>query len=269
MAVTGRRLSGVSRRIAPVACAGVALAVVGCAPAVSLSTSPAIGALAGTAWTVTTINGGSVIANAPPTLAFSSDGHVTGSTGCNDYSALFSVDGDRMTVGGLGVSQKLCEGAHGEQEAAFLNGLGGAASWHATQTGDLEIDGAATIVATTGVAASKPPPTPGAALGGTAWDLTEMGGTADFAHLVPTIEFAADGTVSGFAGCNTFSGPFRTDGGTLKLGPLATTKIACQPPASEVESMYLTALAGVSKWTILAEGVLALGGTVPMRFAAR
>src|SRR5690349_17620824 len=251
MAVTGRRLPGVSRRRLPgVSCRieslalaiAAVVALVACAPAVTTSSSPAIGALAGTAWTVATINGGSVIANAPPTMAFSTDGHVTGSTGCNDYAALFSVDGDRMTVGSLGVSQKLCEGAHGEQEAAFLNGLGGAASWHGTEAGGLEIDGAATIVATTGVAVSKPPPTPGAPLGGTAWDLTEMGGTADFAHLVPTIELAADGTVSGFAGCNTFSGPFRTDGGTLLLGPLATTEIGCQRPASEVESMYLTAL---------------------------
>ena len=261
--------SGLPASLAVPVLAITVVAVIGCAPAVTPSSSPLIAALAGTSWTVTTINGGSVIANAAPTLAFSTDGHVTGTTGCNDYSALFSVEGDRMTVGGLGVAQKLCEGAHGEQEAAFLNGLGGAASWHATETGDLEIDGAATIRATTGVAATKPPPTPGAALGGTAWDLTEMGGTADFAHLVPTIEFAADGTVSGFAGCNTFSGTFKTDGGALMLGPLATTNIGCQRPASEVESMYLTALAGVSKWTILAEGVLALGGSVPLRYAGR
>jgi heat shock protein HslJ len=225
--------------------------------------------LGGSAWTVRTINGGAVIANAPPTMTFSTDGRITGSTGCNEFSALFSTVGERLTVGGLGVTQKLCEGAHGEQEQAFLNGLGGAASWHVPVAGQLEIDGAATLIADTGVVPSKAPPTPGAALSGTSWDLTEMGGTGDFAHLVPTIDFGADGSVAGFAGCNTFSGTFDAGATSLRLGPLATTKIACQRPASEIESTYLAALAGVSTWSIGAEGVLLLGGGVPMRFAAR
>jgi heat shock protein HslJ len=258
-----------SSRSAAVLLASLAVAVLGCSPAASPSATSAIADLGGSAWTIRTINGGSVIANAPPTMSFSTDGHVSGSTGCNEYSALYSIDGERLTIGGLGVTQKLCEGAHGEQETAFLNGLGGAASWHATEPGHLEIDGAATLVADTGVVATKPPPTPGAPLAGTSWDLAEMGGTADFAHLVPTIDFGLDGSVSGFAGCNTFSGPFRTDGGSLTLGPLATTEIGCQRPASEVESTYLAALAGVSTWSIGAEGVLLLGGAVPLRFAAR
>lgn len=241
----------------------------GCSPTLSPSGTPALADLAGTAWTVRTINGGSVIANAPPTISFSADGRVSGSTGCNEYSALFSTDGQHLTVGALGVTQKLCEGAHGEQESAFLNGLGGASTWQAAEPGRLEIDGAATLVAESGAVATKPPPTPGAALSGTTWDLAEMGGTADFAHLVPTIDFGADGSVSGFAGCNTFNGRFTTDGTMLKLGPLATTKIGCQRPASEIESTYLAALAGVSTWSIGAEGVLLLGGAVPMRFAAR
>ena len=247
----------------------LAWAIAGCSPTVAPSATPAIADLGGTAWTVRTINGGSVIANAPPTITFSDDGRVSGSTGCNEYAALFSTEGERLTVGGLDVTQKVCEGAHGEQESAFLSGLGGATSWHAPEPGRLEIDGAATLVADSGVVASKPPPTPGAALAGTGWDLTQMGETADFAHIVPTLAFGADGTVSGFAGCNTFTGPFTTEGGKVTLGPLATTKIACERPASEVESTYLAALAGVSTWSIGAEGVLFLGGAVPLRFAAQ
>jgi heat shock protein HslJ len=120
-----------------------------------------------------------------------------------------------------------------------------------------------------GVAASAAPPTQGAALGGTSWNLAEMGGTADFAHIVPTIEFGTDGTVSGFAGCNTFSGTFTTGGTTLTMGLLASTEIGCQRPASAVEAEYLEALSGVTNWEIDANGSLTLGGPALLRFTSR
>lgn len=36
-----------------------------------------------------------------------------------------------------------------------------------------------------------------------------------------------DGRAEGFAGCNTFSGPYRAGGTTVTFGPLATTRRAC------------------------------------------
>jgi heat shock protein HslJ len=216
--------------------------------------------LTGTAWTVTSINGAPMLANASPTMTFAADGQVGGTGSCNQYSAPYRTDGDKLTV---------CEGAVGAQETAFFNGLGGSTTWLITDTGDLEINGAAKIVASSGVAGSAAPPSPGTALGGTAWNLAEMGGTADFARIVPTIEFGDDGTVSGFAGCNTFRGTFTTEGATLTMSPLATTKIGCQRPASGVEAEYLDALSGVTNWEIDDGGQLALGGSVPLRFTNR
>jgi heat shock protein HslJ len=239
--------------------------MVGCSPEPA---SPASAGLVGTSWTVGTINGGNVVSIAPPTITFSTDRKVGGTTGCNQYSGLFSTDGNKITVGAMSSTEMACDGATSEQEAAFLNGLGGAATWRINQAGDLEIDGAAAIVARPGIAASQPPPTPGAALGGTAWNLVEMGGTADFAHIFPTIAFGADGRVSGFAGCNTFGGTFETDGSTLTMSPLATTKIGCPRPASAVEADYLAALSGVTSWAIDGEGRLTLDGDVLLHFAS-
>jgi heat shock protein HslJ len=225
--------------------------------------------LANTAWTVTTINGGGVIADAPPTIRFSADGRISGTTGCNQYSALFSTDGNRITIGALSATEIGCAGARSTQEQVFLKGLDGAATWRMTEGGALEIDGQVALVAGPGIATSPPPPTLGAGLGGTAWNLVELGNTADFAHIVPTIEFGADGSVAGFAGCNTFTGSYTINGSTLALGPLATTKIGCVRPASAVESDYLAALTGVTSWEIGADGRLALGGAVRLRFATR
>jgi heat shock protein HslJ len=245
--------------------AGLAIAIVGCSPEPA---SPTSAGLVGTSWTVATINGGTVVPNAPPTITFSADRKVGGTTGCNQYSGLFSTNGNKMTVGAMSSTEMACDGARSEQEAAFLNGLGGAATWRINQAGDLEIDGAAAIVARPGLAASQPPPTPGAVLGGTAWNLVEMGGTADFARIVPTIAFGADGRVSGFAGCNRFSGTYDTDGPTLTVSRLATTKIACPRPASAVEADYLAALDGVTTWAIDSEGRLTLDGAVLLLFAS-
>lgn len=200
---------------------------------------------------------------------FSSDGQVAGSGGCNQFSAPYQTDGDKLTVGLMSSTLMLCEGAVGAQETAFFNGLGGASSWLITAAGDLEINGSAKIVASQGVAASAPTPSQGAALGGTAWNLVEMGGTADFARILPTIDFGADGTVSGFAGCNTFSGSFTTEGTTLTMSPLATTKIGCERPASAVEAEYLNALSGVTSWEIDVNGWLTLGGTILLRCTSR
>jgi len=131
-----------------------------------------------------------------------------------------------------------------------------------TGAGELEIDGAIRIVAGTGVAEGPADDAPGLELPGTAWVLTEMGGTADFAHIVPTLAFGEDGTVSGFAGCNTFHAIYSSGG---QIRSLATTKIGCQRPASTIETEYLEALSRVTSWTLV-DGNLVMEGPVPLTF---
>jgi heat shock protein HslJ len=264
------------RVVAVLAVASIAAVAVGCTPSSASPTAPT-GPTAGasspatltdTAWTVVSINGAPMV-DAPPTMTFSADGMVGGSGGCNQFSAPYQLDGEKLTVGPMSSTLVLCEGPVGAQETAFFGGLGGATTWRITDAGNLEIEGAGKIVAAQGVAASAPPPSEGAGLAGTSWNLAEIGGTADFARIVPTIEFGADDTVSGFAGCNTFRGTFATDGTTLTMGPLASTKIGCQRPASAVESAYLEALSSVTSWAIGTDGSLTLGGPVPLRFTSR
>jgi heat shock protein HslJ len=248
----------------------VALLVLGCADATVAPSEPTPAAgLVGSAWLVASINGQAVMPDAPPTMAFGADGMVSGSGGCNQYSAPYRTDGGSISVGDISSTLMLCQGAVGTQEAVFLQALRGATTWRVDEDGALHLDGAGTI---TGEAATQAPtaePSPAASgtrLIGT-WDLVEIGPTADFANLVPTIVFAADGSVSGFAGCNSFSGSYTTAGSTLTFGPLASTKMACQRPASAVEDEYLRALAGVSVWSIGGDGRLTLQGAIPLRYA--
>jgi heat shock protein HslJ len=53
-------------------------------------------------------------------------------------------------------------------------------------------------------------------------------------------------SVGGFAGCNTFSGTYGTNGNFVRISPLATTRIACDEEVMAVETAFLEALQGVS-----------------------
>lgn len=252
-------------RLRPTGAAALLLPII-LAVACTPISDDANGGLVNTTWTVISING---IATIPtrPTLVFASDGSVSGTSSCNGYSGSFRTDGERITIRQLSTTLMGCEAQPMAQETAFNSGLSGATNWRLTQEGNLELGGgAAAIVAGPGVAEGPPAANPAAGLAGTRWSLAELGNTADLAGIVPTIEFGADGAVSGFAGCNTFGGTYATDGDKLTMGPLASTKIGCERPASAVEAEVLSGLSGVTTWSIGADGRLVLGGPMPLTF---
>jgi heat shock protein HslJ len=59
-----------------------------------------------------------------------------------------------------------------------------------------------------------------------------------------------DGKISGSAGCNNFHGTYATEGGKLQLGPLGTTRRACEEPLMTQEREFLAALASATTWSI-------------------
>ncbi len=61
----------------------------------------------------------------------------------------------------------------------------------------------------------------------------------------PTARFA-DGTVSGWTGCNRFTASYRGEGGSLEIGTVGTTQMACAPPAEAVQREFLAALERVA-----------------------
>lgn len=243
------------------------VAVIACAP---IGDDTANGGLASTSWTVISIDGQPTAPDARPTMTFDAGGTVSGSGGCNQYTGKYRTEGDRIAFGQVSSTLMGCDGQRGQQEGLFLKALDGAATWRQTEAGQLEIGGALPIVAGPGVAEGPPgddPPgeDPGVVLADTNWILADLGGMTDFAGLVPTLSFAADGTVAGFTGCNQFHGPYAAIGGDLKIGTLVTTKMAC-PRASEVEGKYLEWLPRVSNWSLGGDGRLTLRGPEPLTF---
>ncbi len=64
-----------------------------------------------------------------------------------------------------------------------------------------------------------------------------------------TARFEA-GRVTGFAGCNTFTGPYTLKGNRLTVGVLAGTMMACPEPAMSLERAFHAALTGTLSYAI-------------------
>ena len=85
--------------------------------------------LTGTSWIATGINNGkgavsSVVTDTEVTAVFGADGKLSGKAGCNDYSAPYTVDGQKMTIQAPASTRMYC-GGEGvmDQETAYLNAL--------------------------------------------------------------------------------------------------------------------------------------------------
>jgi heat shock protein HslJ len=112
--------------------------------------------LEGPTWGVTGYNNGrqavvSPLLHTELTLVFRG-GSISGSSGCNSYTASYTRDGDRLTIGPLASTRKACPGTDVmQQEQEFLAALAAAATW-SIQDDRLDLrrsDGATAVTART------------------------------------------------------------------------------------------------------------------------
>ncbi len=76
------------------------------------------------------------------------------------------------------------------------------------------------------------------------------------------------GNISGDAGCNSFSGQIdRSDDGSLTLGPLAQTEMACD--ILDFETQYMRALSGATRWEGTPAGIAFVSDTARMEYSQR
>jgi heat shock protein HslJ len=72
------------------------------------------------------------------------------------------------------------------------------------------------------------------------------------------IDFGADGRLTGHTSCNAMTGSYTLDNGVLKVGPVATTKMACAQLQLEQEDRILTALELAVSARVRDDGLLEL-----------
>lgn len=96
---------------------------------------PAPNPLSGTRWNVVNYNNGTgivtLLAGTAINMEFGANGQVTGSSGCNNFNAGYSVNGSALSIGAPGGTQRVCPEPQGvmDQEARFLAALRSAASF--------------------------------------------------------------------------------------------------------------------------------------------
>jgi heat shock protein HslJ len=109
--------------------------------------SPAAGGpeLVGTAWALGDLPG-QVLTDVRPTIAFSGDGTVTGSGGCNDFNGTYTVDGSNLTFGPLASTKKACGDAVNTLETAYLAALQATTAYEITSDSKLKLTAGATTL---------------------------------------------------------------------------------------------------------------------------
>ena len=231
-----------------------------------ISVSPqreASATLAGTAWVFLSFHGpGNAITPAIPgsrlTLAFEPGGKANGFAGCNRFFADYAVAGETVTVSALGVGGERCNAAVMAQETAFLDGLK-AASGFSIQHMNLSLRHGNQRLYFADFQAA-----PRTVLSDTRWQLSNffmpsLGKRELLDGSRLTLRFTDDGRVTGFAGCNSFSGAYAVNGNGLQFSQLArSTDIPCKVVVREQEDKYLGALAQAKTFQVRNGAVLAV-----------
>ena len=102
-----------------------------------------------------------------------------------------------------------------------------------------------------GAANTNPPgqAKPEANLVGTEWRLADLGGAGIIDNSQASLAFPEAGRVAGNGSCNRFTGSVTISGETMKISPLASTRMACMSEAgSNQEMKYLKALEGATRY---------------------
>ena len=87
---------------------------------------------------------------------------------------------------------------------------------------------------------------------GVTWTLVEVNGAAVDAAAMnrpATLLLNAEGHAGGYAGCNQFGGPYTIDGGDLRFGAIAMTRMAC-PDRMDVETAYSAVFDATRSWRV-------------------
>ena len=210
----------------------------------------ASGAVENATWRLTTLPG-----RTPPpaddrnavTVSFEA-GRVHGFAGCNQFMGSYTLEGDKLVLGTLAGTMMACPEPAMSVENDFLKLFSGTLKFAVAGS-------AMNLTPAAGGQALQFERVPPSRLEGVLWEVTgyNNGRQAVVGPLIGTQLTLAfqDGRVSGNSGCNRFHGEFEVDGGALKIGPLATTRMACDETLMTQEREFLRALESATKWAIV------------------
>lgn len=209
-------------------------------------------ALEGPTWQLTGVADASGVVSAAPegvtATATFADGRVSGSGGCNNYSATYTLDGDSLTVMPGPMTMMACPEPQMTVEQQLMAALGATAAYEIAN-GELHLLNAdGQVVATFTVLA----PT---SLTGVIWVATMVNNGREavvgvLEDTTITAVFDAEGKVGGSAGCNRYFAGYTVEGATIAIEPPASTRKMCAEAIMQQEQAYLAMLPRVATFAI-------------------
>ena len=173
------------------------------------------------------------------------DGRIGASAGCNSMSGNATWNDGNLLVAGdnLASTEMACDPALMDQDAWFGDVI--ASEPTLTQDGDtLTLTSTKAVI----VLSDEEVVVPDQLLTGPSWQLDSIT-SDDVVSSVPqgataSLMFTSEGQVQANLGCNIGHSRYTVEGTILRIGPLASTQKACEPPASDVESAMVSVLQG-------------------------
>ena len=167
---------------------------------------------------------------------------VSGFSGCNTFDALYRSGGRTLFIGVPASTFMACSEEANAFESAYLAGLE-ASRFYSERRGTLTIfDAQGSTILVFDAAPQNP------VLGNWIVDSFATAPGALAAPIEGTSLTAVFGiaSVGGSAGCNQYTGTYGTNGNVVRVGRLATTRIACADEIMAQETAFLAAMEGAA-----------------------
>lgn len=178
------------------------------------------------------------------------DGNVGVSAGCNSIGGTYRLEGDRLRVEAVGMTEMGCDEPRHAQDEWLSTFLASGPSVALADGGVVLASGDTTITLTDREIAD-----PDRRLVGPIWTVTSIR-TDDMMMSMPagapaTLRFTGDGNVELATGCNQGSAVVTEAEDGMRFGQILLTKRACQGPGAEIEAAVLAVLRAESvRWSI-------------------
>ena len=187
------------------------------------------------------------------TAIFSEEGNLSGSSGCNNYVASYTLQDNQIKIQQAVSTLRACTMGM-EQETAYLKALESAETYQIIGA-KLEItyDGGAGVLVYT----SRSLP-----LENTLWTLVAMNGTEYSTSqgattiLFDPVDESGNGSAGGMAMCNSYNGGYTVEEDTLTLSELSTTMISCADTIMQSEATYLEVLGAAQTYQIFGQTLI-------------
>ncbi len=206
--------------------------------------------LTGNVWLLSELNGEQPIIGTAISAEFDEEGRVSGSSGCNNYSTSYEVNGDQLTfVEPVASTMMACPEEIMEQEREYLGVLADTATYDIANEELILNDSSGNELARFDAVDQS--------LEGTSWQVMSYNnGKGGVTSLIIGTEISAnfgeDGQLTGNSGCNSYFAEYETDGDKIRIGTAGSTEMACLEPEGvmEQEQQYLAALGTAATYKV-------------------